>query len=191
MRGVVLSDIRNAVKQSLKTLLETTPYEKITVSDICGSAGISRRTFYKYFSKTEEIVIAQIQDDFITPVREIRNLLPVDEIKSSMILMLEMMSATAYNHKEYYRGLLHFRGHNTLVEAIVTEVSALNAELYVSRIESSEERAFVSYAFGWVPSILLLWWIDKGNETDPKTMAKYIERWLFSHWREIDRDKFE
>jgi hypothetical protein len=50
--------------------------------------------------------------------------------------------------------------------------------------------AFVAYLFAWVHSILLLWWIDKENDTDPKTMAKYLERWAFAYWRKVDRDKF-
>jgi hypothetical protein len=104
--------------------------------------------------------------------------------------MLEIMCKTAYDHKDYYRSLLHYKGHNSLADTIVSLIHPLNLELYEKRIDSNEERDFVAYMFAWIHSILLFWWLDEENDTDPKTMAKYLERWAFSHWREIDHDKF-
>ena len=51
------SDITKiALANSLKKLMNTTPFERITIIDICGSAGISRRTFYQHFRDKFELL---------------------------------------------------------------------------------------------------------------------------------------
>jgi AcrR family transcriptional regulator len=42
-------ETKQAFAQALKTLVKEYPLEKITVSQICGRAGISRKTFYGHF----------------------------------------------------------------------------------------------------------------------------------------------
>ena len=46
---------------ALLALAEKTPYEQIFVSDICQHAGISRRSFYRYFSNKDEVLYALIK----------------------------------------------------------------------------------------------------------------------------------
>lgn len=44
-------------------LLKTTPYSKITISELCKQAGLSRKTFYKHYSGIEALV-ESIYDGF-------------------------------------------------------------------------------------------------------------------------------
>lgn len=46
---------------ALLALAEKTPYEQIFVSDVCQLAGISRRSFYRYFSNKDEVLYALIK----------------------------------------------------------------------------------------------------------------------------------
>lgn len=47
---------RTALCDSLAELMQTTPYEKISVSDLCAAAGVSRQTFYNVFDSKEDIL---------------------------------------------------------------------------------------------------------------------------------------
>lgn len=52
-----------SITQALVLLLESKPYEKISVTDICNKAGVSRNAFYKNFG-TKENVFHKIVRDF-------------------------------------------------------------------------------------------------------------------------------
>lgn len=45
---------KSALASALKELMETTPFAKITVSDICAKCNMNRKSFY-YHSKTNLI----------------------------------------------------------------------------------------------------------------------------------------
>ena len=46
------------LEQCLQELMLTESYPQITISDICGRAGISRKSFYRYFSSKEGCLYA-------------------------------------------------------------------------------------------------------------------------------------
>ena len=53
------------IYDNLLNMMETTPYTKIKVSDFVKCAGISRSSFYFYFSSIEAAV-DQMEDDFVS-----------------------------------------------------------------------------------------------------------------------------
>ena len=53
-----MEQLNNNAKKILDStiqLLNSTPYDDITIKDICKKAGISRQTFYNYFKNKDEI----------------------------------------------------------------------------------------------------------------------------------------
>lgn len=44
------------VTEALFKLMESTPFDEITVSEISGKAGVGRATFYRYFSCKEDVI---------------------------------------------------------------------------------------------------------------------------------------
>ena len=180
-----MDDARDKLKNALKELLKTKPYEKITVTELCKQASVSRRTFYNNFVNIDTIVDTIVYDDFIAPPLVLRGLLPVDEIESSVILMIEMNMKTLYENQDFYKAVLHFKGQNSLIKTIVGHVRAFNKEVYRKFLGDTEENEFVAYLFAWSPAIALLWWIEYEGQTDPKTMAKYLDQWTFAHWRTL------
>lgn len=67
---------RKLLSKALFELLETTPYEKISVMDICDRAMIHRATFYNHFEDKEhllEYTIDAIKEDLFTATIEKEN----------------------------------------------------------------------------------------------------------------------
>jgi len=62
---------------SFLAALETHPVSDITVSQICENAGISRKTFYKYYSDQFGLLLA-MQDDLFVGFQETLQNLPVN-----------------------------------------------------------------------------------------------------------------
>lgn len=48
---------REWLVNALLTLMETKPYSKITVKDICQKADLSRQTFYNFFETKDDIIL--------------------------------------------------------------------------------------------------------------------------------------
>lgn len=56
---------KRAAKTALIDLLQTTPFAKITVTEICRESSMSRITFYTYYASKEDL-IQELYTDFIT-----------------------------------------------------------------------------------------------------------------------------
>ena len=52
--------VENYIYQALEILLETKPYNKISITDICNKAGVSRVTFYRYYKDKDEILLTRV-----------------------------------------------------------------------------------------------------------------------------------
>ena len=52
---VALSSQRQ-IAQALMQLIDEKPYQDITISELCKTAGISRQTFYTLFTSRENVV---------------------------------------------------------------------------------------------------------------------------------------
>jgi AcrR family transcriptional regulator len=52
---------KKALSEALFALLETTPFDAITVSTLCARAHVSRATFYNNFTTTRDVLLSSIQ----------------------------------------------------------------------------------------------------------------------------------
>ena len=72
---------KRCMKDALLELLESTPLNKISVTDICNSADVNRSTFYSYYndidallSEIETEVLEQIPVNIATEDKHAKNL---------------------------------------------------------------------------------------------------------------------
>jgi AcrR family transcriptional regulator len=182
---------KDSLKQALKNLVESKSYEKITVAELCKHANVSRRAFYNNCEDIDNVVDILVYEDFVEPLRAIRELLPVAKIKSSAILMQEGSARTLYENRAFYKAVMDYKGKNSLFQTFIKYFWALNAEIYESDLGDTEENQFVSYYFAWTPIITLLWWNEYEGQTDPETLAKYIDKWGFASWNALRKTKFD
>lgn len=55
---------KRLMKDALLELMETKPFEKIKVTDVCAAADVNRSTFYAYYTDTLAL-LGEIEDDVI------------------------------------------------------------------------------------------------------------------------------
>lgn len=60
---VALSSQRQ-IAQALMQLIDEKPYQDITISELCKTAGISRQTFYTLFTSRENVVTFTLQEQY-------------------------------------------------------------------------------------------------------------------------------
>ena len=59
---------KRLMKDALLELMETKPFEKIKVTDVCAAADVNRSTFYAYYTDTLAL-LGEIEDDAIAASR--------------------------------------------------------------------------------------------------------------------------
>lgn len=106
------SDItKQLLAQSLKELMATTPFEKISVNDITEHAGVGRNTFYYHFQDKYDLVNRYFQMDATHFLVERSNC-------SSWQSVLTGIEGYFRENKAFYRSALQYTGQNSLQEYI-------------------------------------------------------------------------
>lgn len=93
--------------------LETKPVSAITVSEISDDAGVSRKTFYKYYSDQFALLVAMQDDLFVGFEEELKDLPPnVFDIAPALIKFAE-------KHRVLVKAVFENRGEGNFIDRIV------------------------------------------------------------------------
>ena len=100
-------ELNNLTKESIVTavllLMENMPYNKITITDICKKAGVSRNAFYRNYPKKDAIMryyLFKITEDYRKSLR------------------VDRTHITAY--EMFYCLLVHMKNHKKLIHSLLT-----------------------------------------------------------------------
>lgn len=73
---------------ALLSLMETKPYSKITIKEICQTADLSRQTFYNFFETKDDIILFCIQQCYLEMMENLKTKSPLllSDITEQLIL---------------------------------------------------------------------------------------------------------
>ncbi len=100
---------KKALADSLKEIMKTVPFEKITVTQICSGCDMNRKSFYYHFKDKYDLVNWIFDTEFSKFATE-RNL---TENYDERILLIEKMCNYFYNNREFYQKALMIKGQNS------------------------------------------------------------------------------
>lgn len=99
---------KKVLAQTFKTLVCNSAFEKVSVSDICDTCQVSRKTFYYHFKDKYALVEWIFDTEFI------------DTWKRSNIedhwLIMQSLCQYLYDQRTYYLKLIQYRGQNSFRE---------------------------------------------------------------------------
>ncbi|MBX9032448.1 TetR/AcrR family transcriptional regulator [Gordonibacter massiliensis (ex Traore et al. 2017)] len=139
---------------SFERALQDKPVSDITVSEICNDAGISRKTFYKYYSDPFALLLA-MQDDLFAGLGERLAELPPDvyAISSAIIDFVA-------EHRVVTKAVFENRGEGNLIDRVLDQLYVTYHESWEQAnpdmAESDVEFLFHYVTSGWV-GIVRLW----------------------------------
>lgn len=149
------------LKDALVDLLEKTPLQQITITEICERAEINRTTFYKYYS-SECDLYADIENDFIT-ILEI-NLANGPE--KSLEKLLNLIS----NNRKMATVLLN----NSSVETLSQRIFSLPAIINYMNLKQLDKTPYneeiSSFLFNGSYALIKKW-INTGFLIPPKELS--------------------
>lgn len=148
---------------SMLALLEEKPIGEISVSELCGRAGVGRTSFYRNFEEKEDIIkthLGRLSQKWINQCKQTPDL-PVREIVRIVFSHFEA-------NRDFY-SLLHKRGLTYLIKDILLELCGFDPE---QELPAAYASAYVAYfLYGWIEV-----WFRRGMKDTAEEMIAYLPR---------------
>lgn len=96
---------KRALAASLKELMESQPFDKISVGDICVKCEMNRKSFYYHFKDKYDLVNWIYHTEFITVARQKEYTIGWD--------LMEDLCAYFYENRDFYRKTFNVDGQNS------------------------------------------------------------------------------
>ncbi len=177
---------KRALARTMKELMARESFSKISVGEICGACGMSRKSFYYHFRDKYDLVNWIFDTEFIEVIQKCGF--------DSGVSILNGMCRYFYEEKAFYRSALEIEGQNSFrdhfTEVITPLMYSIAQELFSDREDEEFFTTFFSDAF--LASIVR--WLTKGT---PMPAEDYVARLrnlvqglsrLEQHKREPDGD---
>lgn len=159
---------------AFKEIMNSKPFEKITVSDITDKCQIHRQTFYYHFQDRYELLDWIILDELLEPFI---NGFTLDNMFDKFCTLLETM----YSNKKFYQSAIRIDSGEVstyLSNASRAEFAAmLKALIEKHNIEtqSSEDIMLIAEFIGYGLSGVVLSWVQRGMKESPDELTLKIE----------------
>ncbi len=147
------------ITESLLTLLEDKAIEDISISELCGNAGIGRASFYRNFNSKEDILRAYINKlfDGWKSDWEKNNSIPLSSC-------IGMIFGHFEQHRDFYH-LLNKRHLIYLLKDVILDIMELKPDLPKGEVYA---KAFVAYSlYGWIEV-----WFQRGMQESAEEMKQ-------------------
>ena len=146
---------------SLLELLKEKPLAEITISELCGLAGVGRTSFYRNYEEKEDIIRAHIAHMFQDWVDEWKST-PTPPVKETVRIVFSHFEA----NREFY-SLLNERGLVYLLKDIILDLCGFNPEQEIVAAYSSAYVAF--FLYGWIEV-----WFRRGMMDTTEELISYL-----------------
>ncbi|CAM5200388.1 TetR family transcriptional regulator OS=Ureibacillus acetophenoni OX=614649 GN=SAMN05877842_11483 PE=4 SV=1 [Ureibacillus acetophenoni] len=169
---------KQALKEAVLTLMKSTDFTNITITDIVQLADLNRGTFYKHYETKEEIFDEIIEDviaDLTDSYRE-----PYKSIEVFDLNKLAPSSIKVFNHVEKYKNFYNLILHSNKLAGFQHKICNVLKELALkdlidlhknSSIDSEIQASYHAYAiFG-----MIVEWVN----SDFKYSADFMANQLF------------
>ena len=160
-------DSRNRFANTLKELAAKKTLEKITTEEIVKAAGVSRQTFYKFFSDKYDLAFWCYQRDMAPVIQE------YTDVKISFhemnVRMLEMLQ----QEKNFYRNVFaHYEVQNSFFRQY-HRFSCDNTVSFFGRVDKKMRTIIDLYCYGC--NLAMLNWVVGGMKESPEFMAELFD----------------
>jgi probable dihydroxyacetone kinase regulator len=161
---------KRALGASLKTLMQTTPFHKISVGDICENCGMHRKSFYYHFQDKYDLLNWLFYSEFM-------QLLDPEGQADTWEYMRRVCAYFAENRK-FYLNAFAIEGQNAFADTFNETLEAiLNAYLH-QQIPDDEFRDFFCAFYSDAFRCAIVRWLREGVHTSVDEFVALCERTL-------------
>ncbi len=158
---------KRALASALKELMESTPFAKITVSDICAKCNMNRKSFYYHFKDKFDLVNWIYDVEYLGHVKIGEDLLGWD----SVLHVCDYF----YANRDFYRKILKVEDQNSFQNHFREIVSPLLEEDIKEILGEQEDAMFYVNFFGDAVMCALIRWLSEKDPVPPKEFIKKLQ----------------
>ena len=180
---------KRKMANALKEIMNTTSFEKITVSDIAEVSNIHRQTFYYHFQDRYELLDWLLYQELLVPLLEGLSF-------ENMYDKLQQMFTTMRADKRFYQNALKINGEDLTryVIRVATEqftevVKNIGKTNGIESIDSESDKVIAEF-FGYGITGVVMSWAGRGMKETPGVMTQRIQN-LFNACQKIAVKKYE
>lgn len=173
---------KRALATALKELIETVPFQKIGVGDICERCEMNRKSFYYHFKDKEDLANWIFDIEFL----EIASKKEYD----SELDVLEDLVRYFYDNRSFYRRLLRHDGQNSFSEHFHELIYPVLVERLQAILGNTKAMEFqVNFLADGVVCFLNRW-LTANDCTPPEDFIKDVKPCIYTISKHIC-DKFD
>lgn len=160
-------DSRNRFAKSLKQLAATKTLEKITTEELVRAAGLSRQTFYKFFSDKYDLAFWCYQRDMAPVIQDYADMkISFHEMNTQMLKMLQ-------KEQNFYRNVFdHYEVQNSFFQQY-HRFSVENTIAFFGRVDKKMRAVIDTYCYGC--NLVMLNWVVGGMKETPEFMVELFD----------------
>jgi AcrR family transcriptional regulator len=163
------------IKDSLLSIMEDKPFDKITIKEICEVADLNRGTFYLHFQDINQL-LEEIHDDIFKKLDEALSM------ESSQERYVSLLTIFDFLHKNRAMvGVMLFKNSNTAFMKKLLNTIRLTYENNLKDIYGIENIEEYQYQFSFIiygAIGIFMTWAENGMEEDTKVIASRLDKML-------------
>ena len=167
---------KKKLAEALKELMQTTPFEKITISDISNQCDMHRQTFYYHFQDRYELLDWMLYNDLISSFVENFSYETMEEKFYSIF-------NTMYNDKKFYQNAVKINMadvYNYLTKIATNQFNKIIENIILKNdIHTvSDDHSSIAEFFGFGIGGVIISWINKGMKETPREMTEKVKSFI-------------
>lgn len=162
---------KKALATALKTLMQTQPFEKISVGEICEACELNRKSFYYHFKDKYDLVEWIFNSEFIATVADAR----VTDRWSFVRALCDYF----YRERTFYSKLLRLTGQNSFRQYFSEYLFQIVEPFLRPRVplaaqQNENYRFFISFISD-AAFVAIFRWLDEGSKTPPEEFVHRLQ----------------
>ncbi|BBF41585.1 transcriptional regulator, TetR family [Lachnospiraceae bacterium KM106-2] len=168
---------RTCIAEALLLLMKEKPLKEITVTALVERAGVSRMTYYKYFTSTEEVLEDYLYEMVKKYIREISEREDVGHFHDYVRIQYSFAFFGEYH--EFFEILLK----SNLYSIIINAVNQFMEEFVLKQVNHTK---YELYYYAGALCNTFAKWIEDGRREPIAAIAKEIENYMRIEKKSID-----
>lgn len=160
---------KRAIVSVFRTMIRTTPFNKITIGDLTKNTGLNRQTFYYHFRDLYDMLLFMVEDDILPIVAGERDFSTCMMKIYDFCMEHKQMLLNIYNHIELDEI-------NHRLKPIIENLAAHMVDDVTSQYPLSQEDMGIAVSFtALMITEFILRWIKRGMSDKRQEFSKFAD----------------